>query len=42
MKVNKDPTIELCEEMNKFIKHSQENNCEVMREMKVMNQNMSS
>lgn len=38
----KNSTSELCESMNKFLKHAQENNCEVMREMKVMNQNMSS
>lgn len=38
----KEPTTELCESMNKFLRHAQENNSEVMREMKAMNKNMSS
>lgn len=38
---NKEPTHELCEQMNKFLKASQEHNAEIMREMKTMNQNMS-
>jgi hypothetical protein len=37
----KDATLELCEQMNKFLKVSQEYNGEMMREMKSVNQNMA-
>lgn len=37
----KESSFELMEQMNKFLKSSQENNAEIMREMKTMNQNMS-
>ena len=38
---NKNATYELCEQMNKFLKVSQEYNAEMMREMKTVNHNMS-
>lgn len=37
----KDPTFELCDQMNKFLKVSQEYNAEMMKEMKSVNQNMA-
>lgn len=37
----RDSTFELCEQMNKFLKTSQESNAEMMREMKGFNQSMS-
>lgn len=37
----RDSTYELCEQMNKFLKTSQESNAEMMREMKTFNQSMS-